>query len=304
MKVTKKAIITIGISASGKSTWAKEFTEKNPGFIEINRDFFRKQILKEKGIEFSWDEWSKHKKQEQEVTKRCELLINNCAKDKNVQGIIISDTNLNEKFRTKLIKNLIELRFSIEIKEFPISWEEAIKRDTARENGVGISVISQQFNNWNEYIKRRKYIPFKSLSPAIIVDIDGTLAHINDDNPRSWYEYDKVQHDLVDELIKSLINSLKHYHGYKIIVLSGREDNSYDVTINWLLNNNIEFDELFMKKTGDFRADVIVKEEIFWKEIAYSYYVMGVIDDRPKVCRMWRTLGLKTLQVADPYIEY
>ncbi len=52
------------------------------------------------------------------------------------------------------------------------------------------------------------------------------------------------------------------------------------------------------------RKDTIVKEEIFWRDIADNYNVQFVIDDRPSVARMWRELGLKVFQVGDPHIEF
>ena len=36
-----ECIICIGVPASGKSTWSKEYIHKNPKFVRINRDDFR-----------------------------------------------------------------------------------------------------------------------------------------------------------------------------------------------------------------------------------------------------------------------
>ncbi|TOL52987.1 hypothetical protein CGH95_24620, partial [Vibrio parahaemolyticus] len=38
-------ILTIGCPGSGKSTWAREFIAKNPGFYNINRDDYRQSIM-------------------------------------------------------------------------------------------------------------------------------------------------------------------------------------------------------------------------------------------------------------------
>ena len=53
------------------------------------------------------------------------------------KNIVISDTNLNTKYRNILIENLKELGYDVEIKEFDISWKEACRRDSLRKNGVG-----------------------------------------------------------------------------------------------------------------------------------------------------------------------
>lgn len=52
------------------------------------------------------------------------------------------------------------------------------------------------------------------------------------------------------------------------------------------------------------RKDTIIKEELFWKPIADNYNVQFVLDDRLSVCRMWRDLGIKVLQVGNPHIEF
>ena len=71
-----------------------------------------------------------------------------------------------------------------------------------------------------------------------------------------------------------------------------------------MLEHGIGASALFMRAPGDMRKDTIVKEEIFWRDIADNFNVQFVVDDRPSVCRMWRELGLKVLQVGNPHIEF
>jgi len=53
-----------------------------------------------------------------------------------------------------------------------------------------------------------------------------------------------------------------------------------------------------MRSDGDYRADQVVKEELFRNQVEPKYDVIGVIDDRDKVVTMWRRLGLVCFQVA------
>ena len=53
------------------------------------------------------------------------------------------------------------------------------------------------------------------------------------------------------------------------------------------------------EKSGAFSPDAVVKRDIFQHEIAGSYHVIGVFDDRQHVVRMWRDLGLTVFQVAE-----
>ena len=47
------------------------------------------------------------------------------------------------------------------------------------------------------------------------------------------------------------------------------------------------------------RKDSVVKQEMFMAHIAMKYNVLYVLDDRNQVVQLWRSLGLKCLQVAD-----
>ena len=305
----KEAIITVGVAGSGKSTFAREWTwEKEHFRREINRDTFRKQLMEVDGRSFSWDKWKWSR--EKEVTALADEAIKKAAAD-NVD-VIISDTHLSTKHREHIISLLKSLGFVVEIKEFPISIEEAWKRDARRENGVGHSVIAEQYKKWLAYKGRKTYVADESKPKCILVDVDGTLAHMH--GKRGAFEWDKVGVDDVDEAVRMIVNMsfancnvTNNWNPDKhitVIVLSGRDGVSEPETIKWLNENWVMYHKLIMRAPNDMRKDTVVKEEIFWRDIADNYYVQFVIDDRPSVARMWRELGLKVFQVGDPHIEF
>ena len=126
-----KAIITVGVSASGKTTWAKQFAKEAsaPTWI-VSRDDIRRQILESKlnKILEPGELWRKWKwKDEDEVTKIALTAIADAA-FKGVD-LIIADTNLNKKFRDQLIADLEHFGYDVEIKLFPVTFDEACKRD-------------------------------------------------------------------------------------------------------------------------------------------------------------------------------
>jgi hypothetical protein len=59
-----------------------------------------------------------------------------------------------------------------------------------------------------------------------------------------------------------------------------------------------------MRHNGDYRKDVVVKEEMYNDHIKGKYNVTVVIDDRLQVCRMWHRLGLPLLRVGDPDADF
>ena len=73
-----KAIVTVGISASGKSTWAKQ----QVGYMNINRDDIRFNTVCPGG---NWNTYKFNKKNEQRVE---ELFWDNVADNYNVIGVV------------------------------------------------------------------------------------------------------------------------------------------------------------------------------------------------------------------------
>lgn len=132
---------------------------------------------------------------------------------------------------------------------------------------------------------------------AWIVDVDGTLALTAHRDPYDWRAAAK---DSPNDAVVIAVQALaSHAGGAAIIAMSGREERARVLTTQWLEGNRIPFDALLMRANGDNRADDTVKEELFRNHILGRYRVVGVFDDRDRVVRMWRRLGLVCFQVAD-----
>lgn len=283
-----EAIITVGISGSGKTTWAEPFCKKE-GYINVNRDNVRFTL-------FGCSDFSDYKftnSREKLVTDVCNSTIEACAKDGN--NVVISDTNLNQRYRQQLANKLIKLGYSVFFKEFPISWEEACKRDSSRKNGVGRKVLYSQWNQWLKYSARITYIPDQDLPTAAIFDMDGTLAQMDGRKPFEWH---RVGEDFGNFHV---IDMLKGYRflGYKIVILSGRDSVCREETIDWLRRYQVTYEELFMRAVGDQRKDTVIKEELFFNHVAPKYNVQVVVDDRTCMLDMWNDLGLNVVGVGD-----
>ena len=125
---------------------------------------------------------------------------------------------------------------------------------------------------------------------AIICDLDGTLALLGRD------PYDATDAHL-DTLNSPVAKVLSLYNG-KIVLVSGRESKYRPQTEKWLDTHGIRYDALFMRKTGDYRKDFVIKKEIYEQEIKGKYEIEFVLDDRDQVVKMWREIGLTCFQVA------
>lgn len=286
----KKVILTIGLPASGKTTWAHEMLEQNPGKYKIVcKDDIRAMLDNSK--------WSGSN--EKFTLKIRDMII--LAALEEGKHVIVADTNLNPVHRAH-IEELVKGIAQVELKSFlHVPIEECIKHDLKRPNSVGEQVIRNMHNKWLRMpYKSPEYDP--SLPDAIIVDIDGTLALHNGRNP---YDWEKCSEDLLNVPVASAIRSIfmdEKYapHGIiTILVVSGRDGSAYDMTMKWLDDNDVPVNKLWMRSEGDKRKDVIIKQEIYEREIEGKYNVLCVFDDRDQVVEFWRSQGLTCFQVAE-----
>ena len=297
--------ITVGLPASGKTTWAMSKVAEDSSLVNVNRDDIR---------EMRFGGFTGKPEHEAEVTRTQNGAIANAFK--RDQWVIVSDTNVNRKFVGQLVKIAENWGAKVEFVYFDTPMQECIKRDKARaaqgKRAVGEEVI-RNFNS--RYVVKsmvprfdfataefevEPYVADPSLPDAIIVDLDGTVALHN----RSPYDYDSLDTDSQNKaVIDCVVNEWAL--GTHILFTSGRPDSHKDMSIEWngkhigLRPGKTERVHLFMRVAGDKRMDAIVKQEIFDAEIRGKFNVKYCFDDRNQVVDAWRKMGLPVFQVAD-----
>ena len=147
---------------------------------------------------------------------------------------------------------------------------------------------------------------------TIIFDLDGTLALIDGrrdhalkmgkNGKMNWNEFfntANIAFDMPNEPVIKMAQ-LFSQQGFKIVILSGRSDKMFDRTVEWLEWNDVPFDKLVMRdsKTNHFTPDDVLKKDMLDKHVDIND-VFLVVDDRDRVVKLWRSLGLTTFQVAD-----
>lgn len=295
-----KLIMTKGLPASGKTTWAKEEVLKSKGKTKrINKDDLRAML--------DAGEWSD--KNEAHILKvRDKLIIHYMS---NGYNVIVDDTNLAEKHEKTLQELAQGFQAMFEVKDFTeVPLQTCLDRDSARPNSVGAKVIK----GMHRQFLKGKYKPYEApaynpdLPNCIIVDIDGTVAHMNG---RSPYDYSLVGTDIVDENVANIVRRyaqrdiMEMTPDTYIIIVSGRDGTCKDETLKWLADNNIPFDEFYMRdhtlvdEKGNKLDDTVIKKDIYEQWIKPRFNVRFVLDDRDRVVKMWREQGLKVLQVAE-----
>jgi len=147
----------------------------------------------------------------------------------------------------------------------------------------------------------------------IIVDMDGTMANINqrlaiateNPPPNKRMDWDLFldpeimsKYDIPNPHVIHLVRVLSD-SGHNILVTSARNERHRDVTALQLLNWEVNYKELYLRADGDFRRDDIVKGEIYRKILEDGYVPRIAIDDRNQVVQAWRKLGIHCWQVEE-----
>lgn len=86
-----------------------------------------------------------------------------------------------------------------------------------------------------------------------------------------------------------------------ILFVTGRTDDVRDKTLAWLkahFGDWISSPDIYMRPSGDYRADTVVKSELLDQVIADGWTPIMVFEDRSSVVSMWRERGIPCCQVA------
>lgn len=269
-----------GLPASGKSTQARELVRQ--GYVRVNRDLLREMM-----------HFSRFKDEDMVVDVEKFIVRGYLGKGKDV---VVDDCNLNPANLEmwKEIARQYSAEFEIIYTNTPV--DECILRDSVREKYVGSHVIKQMALQYNI---------LNIEGQVVICDIDGTIAdcshrqHYVRQDKKDWVGFFSEMYR--DTVRIDTLKFLQEYYqsGHKIIFVSARPEDYREITEGWLSDKvGIPYELLIMRRSGDKRDDTIVKSDIY-KKYLKELDILTVIDDRPKVIRMWRDLGLNVIDVGD-----
>jgi predicted kinase len=318
-------VMTIGLPASGKSTYSKELVKKEPGrWKRVSKDDLREMF----------DCYEFTQSNEKFVASVQDALIRSALKEG--KDVVIDNTHLNGQSRRK-IHEIAKAIGDVKVieKAFRVDMQECIRRNEIRTTRkVPPGVIEGFHKAFGTFLakvpdsKEYYYPPLAlangtrlgpvkqdpTLPKAIMCDLDGTLAIISGRSP-----YDASDCDVKDKPNWPVINAVlaMQAQGYKIIFMSGRDAKYRPETQRFIekycrvvSDKENEFAkpipyELHMRgdlnpnpEKADMRKDNIIKRELFDAFVAGKYYIDFVLDDRNQVVEGWREMGLTCFQVA------
>jgi predicted kinase len=309
-----RLVITRGYPGSGKSTIARKVVEQTERTARVNRDDLRFNMFGKFG--------GLTRQQEEAVTTAQHAAAAALLADG--WDVIADDTNLKAKVSRKWADLAHAGGHDFEVIDVTTDADECVRRDTRRavrglqsldplpevRKGVGESVIrdfARRFpqpwapvkaSEGRETPKVLPYVPNSQLPKAILMDLDGTAALRGDRDP---YDGERVGEDKPNQFVIDMAVAYAEAHDAEIIAMSGRmaKGNCRRLTNDWLDEHvGDAVTELYMRPDGDTRRDDIVKAELFDKHVRRYFNVLGVLDDRDQVVKMWRAMGLTCLQVA------
>lgn len=297
----KTLIMARGLPGSGKTTWALQETtlllSGRPAshVIRVNKDDIRR------ALEITGWTWTREG--EAAVIEQRNLRITAALADPRVNTVISDDTNLDPKHEQVLRMLAHNAGAKFVIKDFLTPVDECIRRDALRTGKacVGEDVIrkmARRYPHWQSLVVE-PYKPDMALPNAIICDLDGTLSLFGPGlNDRSPYDAQTCHLDVCNLPIRQILEVYYRFMDYRIVYLSGRFDTFRPQTEMFLRNNHCPPGDLFMRTAGDTCKDDLVKYELFNAHVRNTYCIKFVLDDRPRVLRMWQALGLTTLAVG------
>ena len=306
-----KIIILSGISGSGKTTWTKNKIQTSTNIVSISRDKIRELL-------FGYTESNVSEYYSLPNLKQNEKLVSTFQitniRQAIAQGfdIILDNTHLDKRYIDDMLREFPQCDFEFVL--IDTNLNQSIQNDSRRVRQVGENVIRKQHSQLQK-LKQNfdfkpivsnlvKYVPNDSLPRAIICDLDGTLADYHATRPAYGFDANLIQLDKVIEPVRKLLLDTGRYN--RIIFLSGRTDNYFDVTHDWLTDNldTLYKYDLFMRKSNDFRKDSVIKLEIFDDKIRNNYNVMYAIDDRNSIVNLWQSLDIFVLNVNQTGKEF
>ncbi|MEP0565232.1 MAG: hypothetical protein ABJC64_12575, partial [Paracoccaceae bacterium] len=127
---------------------------------------------------------------------------------------------------------------------------------------------------------------------------DHRRPHLGGERP-DWKSFNALMgDDTPNPPVVALYKTLWAANEHELILVSGRGEESRELTERWLVWNEIPFNTLLMRPKGDFRPDTEIKLEILETLRKQGKSILLAVDDRQSVVDMWRANDVTCLQCA------
>lgn len=142
------------------------------------------------------------------------------------------------------------------------------------------------------------------MTDAVIADLDGTLVdvssikHLVEGEDRHFHAFHAASKDCPPR--PEVVDAVRAAHaaGRAVLVVTSREFIWRDLTLDWLQQHDVPYDQLVMRIVGDYRPDHVVKAEMLDTLEADGFAVLEAWEDSDDIVELWRSRGV-TVHVVD-----
>jgi predicted kinase len=276
--------MTRGLPGSGKSTWAQKQVLEQPAgaVVRLTKDLLREMLHAGR--------WKGDRTERQVLAARDTLIGLFLARGTDV---IVDDTNLHPRHERRLRQLAEEHGATFAVKDFTdVPLRTCIERDLRRPRSVGEGVIRAMHRQFLSP-PVEPYVAPDGAPSVVLASIDGSLRA---GGARArWAGDPAAAVPPVIRLVRGLAAA-----GEEIIFCTGRDESCREETESWLVERvGVPFVALLMTEPGSTRPDATAAREQFDTRIRGRYAVRFVLEDRHRVVRTWRDLGLTCVHVTE-----
>lgn len=141
--------------------------------------------------------------------------------------------------------------------------------------------------------------------PAVVCDVDGTICDVRTIRylvdgtlkTRNFKGFHGRSLECPPNLAVKRILELSRNLGYAILMVTSRQERWSFLTALWMKENDIAYDELYMRRNSDTRPDAEVKASIL-QSLSRRYSVSLAIDDNLSTLPVWINAKIPTIAIG------
>jgi predicted kinase len=266
-----------GLPSSGKTTRAKQLLSDIPDSVRISKEDMR--AMMHKGLIWMGDD------------ERIVIEMFNKVLDElfcRNKTIIIDDTNMNKGIVKSYYNLAEEWGYDFELVEMDVSLEKCLTWDANRNNPAGRENILKMARQYGMIPEELQYVIYGL--DNCIADISDRLSHATSldgsFHPSVFFDpnfisLDKINQDTAEMMFQD------YERGYEIVIISSRPASLRRSTEDWLKENCVPFNKIYLRPNNWSYPDHEYKEYILNNYLDISR-CNKIVDDGIHTVEMWR----------------